>query len=174
MNAKHFYLLSIIIAVAGFAAFAGYVYRGYMSLNDLLVPIYAPGQTIINTEKGDIYQIYYEGNDKVHYNGYHLTLTVKDNNGTSMPISKVNEKKQYSYRGRTGKAVYQVNLPKAGNYGFSASVSNGRHSKKLTLIFDKGFSERRSHTVVTAQAILLFPVLLSAVLFLYAYSKKVK
>jgi len=176
MKAKHCYLLSIIIAIAGFVAFASYVYKGYLSLNELLVPMYIPGQTIINTERGDIYQLYYEGNlsanGRISYNEYALTLTVKDNNGVSMPISKINETKEYSYRGRTGKAVYQVNLPKAGNYEFSASVNNGKYSKKLTLIFDKGFSERRSQTVVTSQAIFLFPLLLSIVLFLYAYSKQ--
>lgn len=176
MNAKHCYLLSIIIPIAGFVAFASYAYRGYLSLNELLVPMHIPGQTIINTERGDIYQIYYEGNlsadSRVHYNGYPVTLTVKDNNGVSMPVSRINETKEYSYRGRTGKAVYQVNLPKEDNYEFSASVNNGKYSKKLTLIFDKGFSERRSQTVVTAQAILFFPILLSIVLFLYAYSKR--
>jgi len=175
MKVKHCYLLSIIIFIAGFIAFGIYLYRGYLSLNKLLVPIYAPGKTVINTDRGDIYEVYYEGilpDGGNYYTVYPFTLTVRDDSGVSMPIRQVQERKKYNYRGRTGKAVYQVNLSRASDYEFSSSINNQSFNKRLTLIFDKGFSEKRSQIIITAQAVLFFPILTSLVLFLYAYSKQ--
>lgn len=175
MKVKRYYLLSIVIAIAGLMAFGIYLYRSYLSLNNLLVPIHAPGKTLINTDRGDMYEVYHEGgppDGNGRYAAYPLTLTVRDSKGVSMPVQQVREPKKYSYRGRTGRAVYQVNLPRASSYEFLSSVNNEKLNKRFVLFFDRGFSERRSKIILTAQGILLFPVLTSLVLFLYAYSKQ--
>ena len=100
-----------------------------------------------------------------------FTLTVRKKEGISMPIQRTDESKKYSYMGRRGVSVYEVNLPREGLYKFSGVFNDKVENNGITLILDMGFSEKRSKTVVTAQAILLFPIVASLILFLYAYSK---
>lgn len=175
MKTEHYYLLSIVIALTGLMAFGIYLYRSYLSLNDLLVPVHSPGKTVINADRGDMYEVYYEGSPPgsgSNHAALPFTLTVRDYKGVFMPVQRVKEPKKYSYRGRTGRAVYQVNLPGASSYEFLSSVNNEIFNKGPALFFDRGFSEKRAKIILTAQGILLFPVLTSLVLFLYAYSKK--
>lgn len=179
MKVKYYYLLSIIVFVAGFAIFGSYVYHRYLLLNDLLVQFDMPGEVNISIDKPGMYDIYYEGglagsgelfdDNKLEKS---FALIVRNEDGVSMPIRRTNKTKKYSYRGRKGESFYEVNLPKAGNYEFLGVVNDIGYSKKFTLILDKGFSKTRSKTVVTAQGTLLFPIIVSLVLFLYAYSRR--
>jgi len=178
MKNKHYYLLSVIIFIAGLIAFGNYVYSRYNSLNDLLVQFSIPGKANINIDNPGMYNIYYEGDlvnsvktfDKID-SGKLLTLYVRNEEGTSMPFQRTGEAKKYSYMGRKGESVYEVNLPRKGLYEFSGVFKGIGERESITLILDKGFSEKRSKTIVNAQAILLFPIIASLILFLYAYSK---
>ena len=178
MKTKYYYFLSIIIFIGGLIAFGKYVYSEYSSLNELLVQFNMPGEVSINIEKPGMYDIYSE--DDFIKNSELLdsdkpskpfTLIVNNDEGISMPIQRTEVPKKYSYKGRRGESVYEVNLPRAGKYSFLGVMSKTANKKNFTLILDKGFSDKRSKTVVTAQAILLFPIVASLILFLYAYSK---
>ncbi|MGI9535289.1 MAG: hypothetical protein ACR2NW_10105 [Thermodesulfobacteriota bacterium] len=177
MKIKYYYILSIFILVAGLIAFGNYVYNKYISLNDLLVQFDMPGVVNINIDKPGMFDLYFEDGLEKNSEFFdntsekHFILTVKNNEGVSMPLQRTDAPKRYNYRGRTGESVYEVNLPRVGSYEFSGVINDNGRNKDFTLILDKGFSETRSKTVVTAQAILLFPVVASLILFLYAYSK---
>ncbi|MGI9554312.1 MAG: hypothetical protein ACR2NC_05245 [Thermodesulfobacteriota bacterium] len=178
MKIKYYYILSIIIFVVGLIAFVNYVYSKYTSLNDLLVKFDMPGVVNLNIDKPGMYDLYFEDglaqNSKLFDDENtrdSFRLTVKNDEGASMPFQRTEAIKKYNYRGRTGESVYEINLPRAGNYKFSGVINENRENKEFTLILDKGFSDTRSKTVVTAQAILLFPIVASLLLFLYAYSK---
>ena len=100
-----------------------------------------------------------------------FVLEVKNENGLQMPIRRMDEPKKYRYRGRSGKAVYEANIPLPGQYIFTGKLKQKGQIEMFNLYFDKGFSQKRSRTVIAAQAILLFPIIASLILFLYAYSK---
>ena len=178
MKNKYYYILSIIIFIAGLIAFGNYVYSRYISLNDLLVQFSIPGKANIDIDTPGMYDIYYEDDlakngisfDKID-SGKLLTLNVRNEKGTPMPIQRTGEAKKYNYMGRKGESIYEVNLPRKGVYEFSGVYKGIGEREGIILILDKGFSEKRSKTIVTAQAILLFPIIASLVLFLYAYSK---
>ena len=178
MKTKYYYYLSIIIFICGLIAFGNYVYREYSSLNELLVQFHMPGEVNIDIEKPGMYDVYYEdglGKKSEFFDSDNpnkpFTLIVKNDEGISMPIQRTLAAKKYSYRGRRGESVYEVNLPRAGEYSFLGVISKTADRKNFTLILDKGFSDKRSKTIVNAQAILLFPIVASLILFLYAYSK---
>ena len=137
-----------------------------------------PGEVDIKIDKPGMYDIYFEeevtDNSGLFDNDNssdRFQLIVMNPEGVSMPIHRTGESKKYSYMGRRGESVYEVNLPREGVYEFSGAFQNKEGNRGITLILDMGFSEKRSNTVVTAQAILLFPIVASLILFLYAYSK---
>ena len=178
METKHYYFLSIIVFIAGLVAFGNYVYSKYVSLNELLVEFTMPGEVNISIDSPGMYDIYYEDDLKKNNAFFYdknpekpFSLIVKNNGGVSMPLQLTEASKKYSYRGRRGESVYEVNLPRAGIYEFIGVINKTEKHEEFTLFLDKGFSESRSRTIVAAQAILLFPIVASLVLFLNAYSK---
>ena len=71
---------------------------------------------------------------------------------------------------KTGKSIYRISPTQAGIYEVSGNYTNNS-IEKFQLKYDRGFSDKRSVTVVNSQALFLFPAIASLILFLYAYSR---
>ena len=178
MQTRHLYYLSIIILLSGLTAFSIYVYKKYTSLDDLLIPLQMPGSVEVYVAKPGMYDVYYEnassgdpGPFTKNGDDGPFSFTVSSSAGKEMPVRRVEAIKKYRFRGRSGEAVYEVNIPLADKYILKGAFERTNLKKQFNLYFDMGFSLSRSKTVITAQAILLFPIIASLILFLYAYSK---
>ena len=91
--------------------------------------------------------------------------------GKYIAVIKSPTAKKYKYMKRDATSVFQINATEAGMYEVSGSYTNINNNKNFQLKYDRGFSRKRSVTVVNAQALFLFPIIVSLILFLYAYSR---
>ena len=177
MKTKHYYIFAVLIFIPGAALFSIYVYRNYVSLNDYLVSITMPGDGKIEIEAPGEYDFYYElegGKDTLLNNENSIpdfALRVKGEDGIYIPVLKSPTTKKYEYMKRTGTSIFKINPSQSGIYEVTGNYTNKNDSKKFTLKFDRGFSKKRSTTVVNAHALFLFPIIVSLIMFLYAYSR---
>ncbi len=178
MKTKHYYILSVLIFLLGAVFFSIYVYKNYVALNDYLVSIDMPGKGTIRIETPGEYDFYYEAeNEKSSLleednSIADFALKVKGEDGIYIPVIKSPTAKKYKYMKRTGTPIFQIKPPKAGEYEVSGNYTNSDHRQSFKLKYDRGFSDKRSATVVTSQALFLFPIIVSLLIFLYAYSRE--
>jgi len=177
MKTKHYYIAAALIFLIGAVFFSIYVYKNYLSLNDYLVSISMPGDGKIEIEAPGEYDFYYElesGKDTLLNEENSIpdfALRVKGENGIYIPVLKSPTTKKYEYMKRTGTSIFQINPSQSGIYEVSGNYTNKNDGNKFTLKFDRGFSKKRSTTVVNAQALFLFPIIVSLIMFVYAYSR---
>lgn len=177
MSTKNIYITAVLIFIAGAAIFSLYVYKNYVSLNELLVELEMPGEGRIMIEAPGDFELFYEYetgrksllDEENTIPGF--ALRVRDQQGNYIPVSKPLAAKKYNYMGKTGISVFQINPGEAGIYTVVGDFVNGDSGQRFSLTFDTGFSEKRSRTIVNAQALFLFPIIVSLILFLYAYSR---
>lgn len=177
MKTKHYYLLSVLIFLAGALVFSIYVYRNYTALNEYLVPIDMPGEGTIKIDAPGEYDFYYEfveGKKNLLDEDNFIpdfAVKVKGEDGKYIAVNKPLAAKRYEYMKRVGTSIFQINPTEAGIYEVSGNYTNNKNNINFQLKYDRGFSEKRSVTVVNAQALFLFPIIVSLILFLYAYSR---
>ena len=177
MKSKHLYILSVVIFILGAAYFSVYVYKNYIALNEYLVTINMPGEGTIEVEAPGEYDFYYENDGKSKtlldeedsIPGF--ALRVKGQDGKYIPVTKPTAAKKYSYLHRTGTSIFRINPEEAGTYEVTGNYTAGDDKANFLLRYDRGFSDKRSKTAVNAQALFLFPIIVSLLLFLYAYSR---
>jgi len=178
MKTKHYYILSAGIFLLGAAVFSIYVYKNYVALNDYLVSIDMPGNGTIEVESPGEYDFYYEPEDRkeslLDEENFipDFAVKVKGEDGKYIAVIKSPTSKRYKYMKKEGTSVYQINPTESGIYEVSGSYTDKNKNKKFTLKYDRGFSDKRSVTVVNAQALFLFPIIVSLIIFLYAYSRE--
>ena len=176
MKTKHYYILSVLFFLFGAISFTIYAYSNYTALNDYLVPMDMPGDTTINIETPGDYDFYYELKD--HNDVFldednsipNFAIKVKGEDGKYIAVIKSPATKEYEYFKKIGRSIYRISPKQAGIYKVSGNYTNNS-DKKFQLKFDRGFSDKRSVTVVNSQALFLFPAIASLILFLYAYSR---
>ncbi|MEE9193439.1 MAG: hypothetical protein V3U21_02780 [Thermodesulfobacteriota bacterium] len=177
MKTKHYYLSSVLIFLAGALIFSIYVYRNYSELNEYLVSIDMPGEGTIKIDAPGEYDFYYEledGKEDLLDEDNSIpdfAIKVKGKDGKYIAVIKSPATKKYEYMKRVGTSIFQINPTEAGMYEVSGSYTNINNNKNFQLKYDRGFSRKRSVTVVNAQALFLFPIIVSLILFLYAYSR---
>lgn len=177
MKSKYYYILSVVIFIVGAAYFSFYVYRNYISLDDYLITINMPGEGVVEIEEPGEYFFYYEddGSGKTLLNDENtipgFALRVKGQDGKYIPVSKPPVAKTYSYLHRKGTSIFTIKPETPGTFEVSGNYSSGSEKENFRLRYDTGFSDKRSKTAVTAQGLFLFPIIVSLVLFLYAYSR---
>lgn len=173
------YLLSLVIFFSGLVVFSIYVYRSYQSLSENLIQVLMPGESVVNLKSAGKYTIHHEyisnlGKEIIDSSRLDLTrflVTIKQASTNDLITLELLEPvKSYSYMGRRGKFLYDLNIEKEGDYIISGYPSNNIRSDRFVLTVEKGFSKKRSRNILTAQALLLFPTLLAFLLFLYTYS----
>lgn len=178
MKTKHYYILSVLIFIVGAVIFSIYVYKNYVALDDYLVSIDMPGKGTIRIEAPGEYDLYYEAEDESSNlleedNSIpDFALKVQGEDGKYIPVIKSPTAKVYKYMKRIGTSVFQIKPDKAGVYEVSGNYTNSDRNQRFKLKYDRGFSDKRSVTVVNAQALFLFPIIVSLLLFLYAYSRQ--
>jgi len=175
MKTNHYYVISLGIFLLGAAFFSIYVYKNYVALNEYLVPIDMPGEGTIKIDAPGEYDFYYE----IENGGENLldednsipdfAIKIKGEDGRYIAVIKSPTAKKYEYMKRVGVSIYSIKPTEAGMYEVSGNFTN--NNKSFQLKFDRGFSQKRSVTVVNAQALFLFPIIVSLILFLYAYSR---
>ncbi len=177
MKAKHYYILSLVIFLSGAVIFSVYVYRNYTALNEYLVSIEMPGTGTIKVDSPGKYDLYYEPGDgemsmlDEDNSIPDFALKVKGEDGKYIAAIRSPAAKKYKYMKREGTSVYQINPTEAGIYEVTGSYTDKSKNNKFLLKYDRGFSDKRSVTVVNAQALFLFPIIVSLLIFLYAYSR---
>ena len=176
MKTKNYYLLSVLIFLGGALVFSIYVYRNYTALGKYLVPIDMPGEGTIKIDAPGEYDFYYEledGKENLLDEDNSIpdfAIKVKGEDGKYIAVIKSPTTKKYEYMKRVGTSIYRINPTEAGKYEVSGNYTNNSN-ENFQLKYDRGFSEKRSVTVVNAQALFLFPIIVSLILFLYAYSR---
>lgn len=174
------YVLSLVILLSGLVVFSIYVYRSYHSLSENLIQVLMPGESVINLKSAGKYTVHHEyisnlGKDVIDSSRLDLLsffITIKHASTNDLiTLEKLETVKSYSYRGRKGRYLYEFNIEIEGEYVLSGYSPNDIRSERFVLTVEKGFSQKRSKTIVAAQALLLFPTITALVLFLYAYAK---
>ena len=95
-----------------------------------------------------------------------FALKVKGEDGKYIAVLKPTAAKKYKYLKKEGTSVYRINPAEAGVYEVSGSFTdNSKNSNQFLLKYDRGFSDKRSVTVVNAQALFLFPIIVSLLIF---------
>lgn len=178
MKTKHYYILSVLIFLVGALFFTIYVYKNFSALDDYLVAIDMPGAGTVQVEAPGEYEFYYEIEDADNnlldednsIPGF--ALKVKGEDGKYIPVIKSPVAKSYKYMKKTGISVFQINPSEAGIYEVEGNFTGTGKNQPFKLKYDRGFSDKRSVTVVNSQALFLFPIIVSLLLFLYAYSRE--
>lgn len=178
-STRSIYLLSIGVFLVGLLGFTIFTFQSYSRLGGKLVELNLPGENIILFEKPGQYSLYRESDSygtQAGENGRDLDsflITVKEVMNKRLITLEVPEAvERYSYKGKRGEKIYEFSIPIGGKYKIETKFGSPTKERKISLILDKGFSRMRSENIVKAQAILLFPIVLSLVLFIYGYLKK--
>ena len=176
---KSIYLLSIVVFLLGLIVFTIFTFQSYEKLGEKLVELSVPGKNIILFEKPGEYSLYQESDTyrtEADENGRRLDsflITVKDvENKKLVTLEVPDAAERYTYKGRKGEKIYKFSIISEGEYNIETKFGNLDSKTKVSLVLDKGFSKTRSENIVMAQAILLFPIVLSLILFIYGYLKK--
>jgi len=147
---RWYYGLAGLVFVAGWVFFALFLFQNLSGLSDTLQQVVVPGNVELTLSQPGKYTIYYEYRSVV---GTRIFSTeeslpglechlVSKTTGSSIPLSRVTASSSYTVGSRSGVAVLDFTIDRAGVYELSAGYPEGREGPEVVLAIGQGFVVR--------------------------------
>jgi hypothetical protein len=145
---RWYYGLAGLVFAAGWVLFALVLFKNLSGLADKLRQVVVPGNVELTLSKPGKYTIYYEYRSVV---GTRIFSTqeslpglqcrlVSRATGSSIPLSPVAVSSSYTVGGRSGVAVFDFTIDRAGAYELSTAYPVGREGPEVVLAIGQGFT----------------------------------
>lgn len=177
---RWYYLLSILILVAGVSLFVFLLIRGIGGITDKLVQMEAPGTAEMTFQETGTYTVFYERQSvmggRVYNTGQNLqglwVNVVSKETGDQAPITQSSTRTTYTIGGRSGVSVLEFNVDRPGVYQISAAYRDNRAGQPVVLAIGHGVAGRIVGTVLGGLGALFGSILLAAIIFAVTFVKR--
>ncbi len=179
---RWYYGLAGLVFVAGWVLFALFLFKNLSGLSDKLQQVVVPGNVELTLSQPGKYTIYYEYRSVVGTRifstaeslpGLECHLLSKAT-GSSMPLSPVTASSSYTVGGRSGVAVLDFAIDRAGVYELSAGYPEGREGPEVVLAIGQGFAARIVIAVFGGLAIVFGSMAAAVVIAVITLIKRTK
>jgi hypothetical protein len=145
---RWYYGLAGLVFVAGWVLFAFVLFKNLSGLAGQLRQVVVPGDVELTVSKPGSYTIYYEYRSVVGTRifsgeqslpGLECRL-VSRATGSGIPLSRVTASSSYTMGGRSGVAMLDFTIDRAGVYELSAAYPEGREGPEVVLAVGQGFT----------------------------------
>jgi len=175
------YGLALVIVIAGFVAFAWYLFSGISGSLGGLIQMAAPGEMELDLNEPGEYIIFYENNSYFDGRFYRtaeqipgLEITVAEKaSGRRLQTYPPAASFTYSIGGRSGQSVVAFKADAEGIYVINASYPTGT-GPEVILAAGKGVMEGMLKMIITASAIVLGSLLIAAAITYKTYTARKK
>jgi hypothetical protein len=137
------YLVALVIFLAGMAAMAAFLVTRLMSMDSGLTRFVVPGEQTLTLEAGN-YTIFHEPqgviDDKIYAGGSieGLSVTITGPDGATIQLAPASSGR-YSFGGHTGFAVFDFTAAAAGQYLVAANYPDHTSGPSTVLAVGAGF-----------------------------------
>lgn len=171
------YLLAVIVFLAGMAAFTIFLVTQIGRLGDNLVRVTVPGEHEMTLAAGD-YTIFHEeggtSDGRILSSGGISGMRVsvqRPGGGALIPLTP-NSSSRYALRGRSGQSVFSFTIAEGGLYRLTAAYDDGRTSPPALLAVGRGFMADLLKTIFGGLAIALGGALVATLIGLGIYRRR--
>jgi hypothetical protein len=178
---RWYFLLAVLIAVAGFATFGWFIISGVSELGGGLTQMVAPGSAILNLSEAGEYTIFIESmttvNGKFYRTGeqvpglqIHVT---ESSSGSELAVYPAPANLSYSLGGRFGRSIMAFKVLRPGIYRINASYPR-EEGPEVVLAVGNGLAGAIFKTVFEALAICFGSLIAAAAIALAVYTRRKK
>jgi len=170
------YLVALIIFLAGMAAMAAFLITRLMSMDSGLTRFVVPGEQPLTLEAGN-YTIFHEPggviDDKIYAGGTieGLTVTVTGPDGAVVPLAPASSGR-YSFGGHTGYAVFDFTAASPGAYVVAAAYPDTTSGPSTVLAVGAGFLSGLLTTIFGSLAIAFGGAIIAAFILIRTLVKR--
>jgi hypothetical protein len=176
---RRYYLLAVLVFVAGCVLFGWFLYRSLNGLIENLTRAVVPGKAEITLSVPGTYTVFYEyrsvlGNNKIYssregFAGLECTVTSKASD-SQIPLSRPSRDLEYSFGDRKGIAVLEFAVEKPGAYEFSCRYPG--EQQQIVLALGHRFTDKLVGKMVLAMVIFLISAAAAVAIALRIFFKR--
>jgi hypothetical protein len=145
MPGRIWYVIALVVFVAGVAAAGVFVYLRLNNLAKELVQVIVPGEADLTFSQPGTYTIYFEPESVVNGQVYRtagdiagLVVRLTSSDGDPISLTAPSFSSNYSIAGRSGEAVLTGTIEEPGQYHLTAAYADARNEPQAVLAIGLG------------------------------------
>jgi hypothetical protein len=175
---RRWYALAVLIAIAGWVGMAVLLVSRLSGSADGMIRVVVPGEIELRLNDPGNYTIFHEHSSTFEGRVYNvenlppLEITIRSRaSGAVIPLKDATAMR-YTVGPRSGRSLYQFEVPSDGAYQLIARYAGGQRQPETVLSIDRGFVGNLLLTILGALALAFGGMLLGVAMFVVVFRRR--